>query len=164
MPTPAELREKLWSALKSDMTVMLGVMGPKDSHKRPMAAQIRDGNSASIWFFGDNTTELALALAKGASPAQACFASKGHDLFACVHGALAVDTDRAVVDELWGPRVAAWYPGGKDDPKLVLFRFDPVEAEIWDAETSLIASVKALFGADPSAEHERDRHATVTLS
>ncbi|PZQ47505.1 MAG: general stress protein [Rhodovulum sulfidophilum] len=164
MPTPEELREKLWKALKSDMTVMIGVMGPKDNHKRPMAAQLRDGDDRTIWFFGDGTTELASALTAGPASAEACFAAKGHDLFACLHGALAIDTDRAVIDELWNSHIAAWYPGGREDPKLVLFRFEPVEAEIWGSETGLLASVKALFGADPSAEHEREQHATVTLT
>lgn len=162
MPTPQELRDKLWDSLRSDMIVMLGVMGPDDHHKRPMAAQITDDDTA-IWFFGDKTTELAQAVSGGSATAEACFSSKGHDLFACVHGAIMIDTDRTMVDALWNPQVAAWYPDGKDDAKLVLFRFDPAEAEIWDAQSSLLASVKSLFGADPSTESEADRHAKVTL-
>lgn len=163
MPSPGELREKLWSSLGSDGVVMLGVMGEKDSHKRPMTAQIRDGDDSAIWFFGDNTTELVKAIQGGGASAEACYAAKGHDLFACVHGALSLSDDRAVIDALWNSSVAAWYPGGKDDPKLALLRFDPAEAEIWQAETGLLASVKALFGGDPSAEHERDKHASVSL-
>jgi general stress protein 26 len=162
MPTPQELRDKLWDALQSDRIVMLGVMGPEDPHKRPMAAQIMD-DSTSIWFFGDNTTELAHAVSGGASKAEACFASKGHDLFACLHGPFAVEMDRTMIDALWSPQVSAWYPEGKDDPKLVLFRFDPSQAEIWDAESSLLASVKALFGEDPSEKSEAEKHATVSL-
>jgi general stress protein 26 len=162
MPTPQELREKLWKALRSDMIVMLGVKGPSDHHKRPMAAQITD-DETSIWFFGDNTTELAQAVSGGSAQAEACFSSKGHDLFACVHGSLVTDNDRAKVDALWNQQVAAWYPEGKDDPKLVLFRFDPAEAEIWDAQSSLLASVKSMFGVDPAAESEAEKHATVPL-
>lgn len=163
MPTPEELRTKLWKALRSDSTVMLGVMGPSDTHKRPMAAQLEDTNTTTMWFFGDRSTELAGALAAGPGTAQACFASKGHDLFACLHGKLAIDTDRARIDALWNTEVAAWYPEGKDDPKLVLFRFDPAEAEIWQAESGILASVKALFGADPDQEAEANKHASVAL-
>ncbi len=61
----------------------------------------------------------------GNDRAIATFASRGHDLFAAVHGRLSVDTDRAVVDRLWNRFVAAWYEGGKDDPKLALLRLDP---------------------------------------
>ena len=163
MPSPRELREKLWKALASDMVVMLGARGARDSHKRPMAAQLRAADRSAIWFLGDRSTELANAVADGASDAEACFASKGHDLFGCLHGRLAIDNDRAVIDELWNAHVAAWYPGGKDDPKLVLFRFDPEHAEIWEADMGLLASVKALFGADPSTEEEREKHASVAL-
>jgi hypothetical protein len=45
----------------------------------------------------------------------------------------------------------------------VLFRFDPAEAEIWDAQSSLLASVKSMFGVDPAAESEAEKHATVPL-
>ena len=52
----------------------------------------------------------------------ATFTSKGHDLFATVHGRLSLDNDRAVIDRLWNCYVAAWYERGKDDPKLALLR------------------------------------------
>src|SRR5262245_8550914 len=32
MPTPQELEQKFWSALKSDMTMMLGLDGVEDGH------------------------------------------------------------------------------------------------------------------------------------
>lgn len=163
MPSPQELREKLLKTLKSDMVVMLGVKGSKDGHKRPMSAVFRDSDPGTVWFFGDNTTELAKALASGSEQAEACFSAKGHGLFACIHGALSIDTDRAVVDELWNTHVAAWYPGGKEDPKLILLRFEPAEAEIWEGESGLLASVKSLFGGDPAEDHERDKHASVNM-
>src|SRR6185503_19336022 len=40
MPTPKELEAKFWSALKSDMTMMLGLADAEDGHTRPMTAQI----------------------------------------------------------------------------------------------------------------------------
>ncbi|MFQ8431821.1 pyridoxamine 5'-phosphate oxidase family protein [Amaricoccus sp. W119] len=163
MPSAQELREKLLKSLRSDEVVMLGVVGPKDNHKRPMAARFRDSDATTIWFFGDNTTGLVRVVASGESRAEACYSAKGHDLFACIHGRLSVDTDRAIVEELWNSDVAAWYPGGKEDPKLVLLRFDTVEAEIWEAGSGLLASVKSMFGADPASDHERESHRTVPL-
>ena len=38
MPTPRELEDKFWSALKSDRTMMLGLDGVEDGHARPMTA------------------------------------------------------------------------------------------------------------------------------
>ena len=50
MPTPRELEDKFWSALKSDRTMMLGLDGVEDGHARPMTAQV-EGEKGPIWFF-----------------------------------------------------------------------------------------------------------------
>jgi general stress protein 26 len=123
MPTPQELEAKFWKALKSDMTMMLGLAGKDDGHTRPMTAEV-ESNHGPIWFFAATDTALVRQLGHG-SRAIATFVSKGHDLFATVHGSLRVDNDRAVIDRLWNQYVAAWYGRGKEDPKLALLRLDP---------------------------------------
>jgi general stress protein 26 len=167
MPTPQELETQFWKALKSDMTMMLGLDGVEDGHTRPMTAQIENERGGPIWFFTAKDTEIARTLDSRASAAKsnraiATFASKGHDLFATVHGSLRIDNDRAVIDRLWNKFIAAWFPGGKDDPKLILLRFDAERAEIWENEYSLIAGIKLLFGADPKKEY-KDKVADVGL-
>jgi general stress protein 26 len=94
--------------------------------------------------------------------AAAHFASKGHDLFASIHGELSIDNDRAMVDRLWNRFVAAWYEGGKDDPKLRLLRFEPEYAQVWLNEHSLFAGIKLLLGRDPKKDY-RDKVADVRL-
>ena len=81
------------------------------------------------------------------------FSAKGHDLFASVHGELSLDNDRATIDKLWNTFVAAWFEGGKDDPKLQLVRLDPDRAQVWLNENSAIAAVKLLLGRDPKKEY-----------
>ncbi len=90
------------------------------------------------------------------------FVSKGHDLFACFDGDLTLNNDRAVIDRLWNPYVAAWYEGGKDDPKLQLIRFDPERGQVWLNENGLFAGVKLLLGADPKQDYA-DKKADVDL-
>ena len=118
MPTPQELETKFWQALKSDMTMMVGLDGVEDGHARPMTAQV-DGAQGPIWFFTAKDTEIVRRLKEG-NRAIATFSSKGHDLFATVHGSLHLDNDRRNIDRLWNRFVAAWFEGGKDDPKLAL--------------------------------------------
>ena len=160
MPTPAELEAKLWKALKSDMTIMLGLDGDDDAHPRPMTAQLED-DKGPIWFFTSTESELFQQL-NGGSDAIATFTSKGHDLFATLHGKLYLDNDRAVIDRLWNRFVAAWFDKGKDDPKLALLRFDPDQAEIWLDASSIVAGIKMLLGVDPKKEY-RDHVAKVAL-
>ncbi len=160
MPTPQELTEQFWTALKSDMTMMLGLAGVDDGHTRPMTAQI-EGNQGPIWFFASTQNGIVNKLGTGGR-AIATFTSKGHDLFATVHGRIAVDLDRATVDRLWNRYVAAWYDGGTTDPNLVLLRLDPDRAEIWQNEFSLVAGIKMLFGSDPKEDY-KDKVADVNL-
>jgi general stress protein 26 len=82
------------------------------------------------------------------------FASKGHEVFASLHGELVRDNDRATIDRLWNRFVAAWFEGGKDDPRLQLLRFQPEAGQVWLNEHSLFAGVKLLLGRDPKAEYQ----------
>jgi len=161
MPTPQELESKLWTALESDRTVMLGLDGAEDGHTRPMTAQVEDDRSR-IWFFTAKDNALVQTLGAGTGRAIATFASKGHDVFATFHGQLSVANDPAAVERLWNRFVAAWYPGGKTDPTLALLRLDAERAEIWLEGSSLIAGAKMLLGVDPRKSY-KDKVAQVPL-
>jgi general stress protein 26 len=161
MTTPAELETKFWKALKSDMTMMVGISGVAESHTRPMTAQIERDEGGPIWFFTSKDSDLVRQLHSNAR-AVATFASKGHDLFAALHGTLRVDTDMAVVDRLWNKYVAAWYEGGKNDPKLALLRLDPDSAQIWADASSLVSGLKLMLGMDPKEDY-KDKVAKVNL-
>lgn len=160
MPSDSEIKAKFWKHLKSDMTIMLGVEGSGEA--QPMTAQLDgDKESGPICFFTSKDTDLVKQIGTGA-PGEAYFASKGHDLFAGVTGDLVPSTDRATIERLWNPFVAAWFEG-KDDPKIQLIRFDVRHAHIWLNENSLFAGVKLLLGSDPKKE-SKDKVADVPLS
>ena len=162
MPTKQEIEEKFWTALKSDMTMMLGLDGVEDGHARPMTAQL-DGERGPMWFFTAKDNAIAQKIASGkGNRAIATFVDKSHDIFATIHGSLVIDNDRATVDKLWNRYVAAWFEGGKDDPKLALVRLDPELAEIWVDASSLVAGMKILLGVDPKKDY-RDKVAEVDL-
>jgi general stress protein 26 len=167
MANEHEIREKFWKSLKADMTVMLGLSGIEEGHSQPMTAQLDDDlPEGPIWFFTAKDTDLVRSMGgsmDGGHRAVAHFASKGHDLFASIHGELSLDNDRTRIDRLWSPFAAAWYEGGKDDPKLQLIRLDPEHAQIWLNENSLFAGIKMLLGADPKKEY-KDKVADVRLN
>ena len=150
------LQEKFWKTLASDRTVMLGAEG---IYPRPMTAQAENARGP-IWFFTSTDNGLVRQL-DAPRRAVAAFAAKGHSLFASIGGQLVVDTDRAVVERLWNPFVAAWYEG-KDDPKLALLRLDPDQGEVWLNENNLLAGVKMLMGIDPKKDYQ-DKVAKVDL-
>lgn len=162
MPSPQELQEKFWKALDDDRTLFLGLDGVDDGHAQPMTAlRDKEAGNSQIWFFTTKDNGLVRAMQEG-HRAMAHFASKGHEIWAAIHGNLVIDQDRAI-DRLWNPFVAAWYEGGKDDPNLQLIRLDAERAQIWLNENSLFAGVKLLLGADPKQGY-RDKVADVSLA
>lgn len=160
MTTPQELKARLWKGIESERTMMLGLDGQEDGHARPMTAQV-EGDKGPLWFFTSTENSLVRLLDRS-HHAIATFTSKGHDLFASLHGSLSLDNDRATIERLWNPFVAAWYEGGKDDPKLALLRLDADSAEIWLNANSLLAGVKMLLGVDPKSDY-KDHVAQVDL-
>ena len=162
MTSPSDLVEKLWKALKSDRTVMLGLSGVDHSMAQPMTALLdKDADQGPLYIFTSKDTDLAKVLG-GRHAANITFADKGHDIFATIEGELVIEDSRAVIDRLWNPFVAAWFEGGKDDPALQLLRFDPGQAQIWQNDNSLFAGIRVMLGRDPKDDY-KDKTASVRL-
>lgn len=166
-----QLRKKLWKELQSDRTMMLGLQGVADDRTRPMTAQVDlpDGadkdDGGPIYFFASKEEGVGRDLVEGAR-AVATFVSKGHGLFAHMHGTLHESKDRAVIDRLWNPIVDSWYKDGKEDPNLILIRFKAARAEVWDSDglgTLKAAALKWAFDVDPGDELKKEHQADVTL-
>ncbi len=146
----------LFKALHTSPFVMIGLDDTPD-HSQPMTAQIDGDDRDTIWFFTGRDNRMAIG-----GPAMMQYQSKGHDLFACVHGTLTPDNDPAMIDRLWSNQVEAWFPGGKDDPNLLLMRYAMDNAEIWEADVSLTGMVKMMFGGTIKLS-EAGSHAEVAL-
>jgi general stress protein 26 len=160
MTTPQDIQARFWKLLHAERTMMLGIDGADALPPRPMTAQAEEDHGP-LWFFS-STESLLVQRAANPSPATATFTAKGHDLFASISGQLLVDNDRSVIDRLWNPFVAAWYEGGKTDPRLALLKFDPGHAEFWLNGSSVVAGVKMLMGIDPKQDY-KDKVAKVEL-
>lgn len=139
---PAELKEKFWQAMSKSSFVMLQLDADPDS-AAPMTAQLdKDANSA-LWFFTGRDSRFA---ALGA--ATATYQSKGHDVFCRFSGILHEETSREQRDKQWSNFVEAWFPGGKDDPNLLMVRMDLGNASIWAGELGLINTARMMLGKD----------------
>lgn len=154
MANDAEIQEKFWKALKSDMVLMLGANGVDDGHAQPMTAIVDETDGGPYLYFFTTKTNTIVREMQENSRAIATFVSKGHDVWATINGTLMKHQDRATIDRLWNSHVAAWYPEGKDDPSLQLIRLDPESAQIWLNENSVLAGVKAMFGRDPKQDYQ----------
>lgn len=160
MTSQAELEAKFWNALAESPLVMLGLQGVEDSRTRPMSAHL-DGHD--IWFFAVRSEHLVEGLAHS-TRAVAAFASKGHTVFANIHGTLTLRDDRKVIDRLWTSNVAGWYKQGKDDPEVALLHFDTEKAEIWETQpgTTMKGAIEAMLGDVPGKDRQGHK-AEVTI-
>src|SRR5690606_16911038 len=116
----------------------------------------KDANHA-IWFF----TRRDHTFAAG-GPATATFADRGHDLFARFTGTLREETSRERLEKQWSSAVEAWFPGGKDDPALLMLRMDLGQAEIWNSDLGFFDTTRMLLGFDVRDE-AADEHTETTL-
>ena len=153
---PHEVRERMWKKMADSPFVMLRLEDSGD-HAQPMTAQLdKDANSA-VWFYTQRDNRLAPG-----GPAMAQFVSKDHKLFACISGTLTEETDPAIIDQHWSTFVEAWFDGGRNDPNLLMLRFDLGDAEIWEGDESIMGKFKMLTGMKIKPE-ETGRHVEKTL-
>lgn len=155
--TDADIRDDMWKQLASSPFVMVALENA-DQHSAPMTAQLDPDANGKFWFYTQRGSRIAAG-----GPAMAQFVSKGHDLYACIRGALVEENDPAVIDRYWSNEIEAWYDGGRQDPKLLMLRFELDDAEIWESNTSIVGRFKMLTGQkiDPN---EAGSHAEVALT
>lgn len=156
MTSETEIKQRFWKELQASPLLMVRREGDAH-HSLPMTAQLDKHANHAFWFYTSKGNRLAPG-----GPAMAQFAAQGHDLFACIQGTLVPETDPAVIDRYWSREVAAWYPGGRQDPDLLMLRFDLGNAEIWLADVTFKGLFKRIVGGDMK-EEMKDKHAEVTL-
>jgi general stress protein 26 len=157
MTDTAELKQTFWRALADSPFLFLQL--DADPHTAvPMTAQLDSTANSEIWFFLARDHVFA-----GGGPATATFAGRGHDLFARFSGTLTPELSRERLEKQWSPAVEAWFPGGKDDPQLLMLRMDLTgEAEIWNADLGFFDTTRMLMGFDVREDAERE-HTETTL-
>ena len=151
-----DLKRDFWTAFADSPFVF--VQRDADPHQAiPMTAQLDRNANGAIWFFHSRTGPLAAG-----GPATATLAAKDHRLFARFTGNLTEENDPACFEKHWAPAVGAWFPGGKDDPDLLMLRMDLGQAEIWNADLGFIDTAKMLMGFDVR-EDAADDHTEAAL-
>lgn len=132
---------------------------------RPMAlAEIQPDNS--LWFATDKHSAKVDELA---ADSHVVVTMQSKTTFVSLSGRAKPVEDRATAARLWKAEWKVWFPGGKDDPNLLLLRIDGDAGEYWDnSGTSgikyLLEAGKALLtGTRPDAGDDPKIHGKVDL-
>jgi general stress protein 26 len=132
---------------------------------RPMALAAVEPDD-TIWFLTDRHSAKVDELARDGRVA---VTMQSRSQFVSVSGTAAPVEDRGRVARLWKAEWKVWFPGGQDDPNLLLLRVDGVTGEYWDnSGTSgikyLIEAGKALItGSRPAVADDPKIHGKVAL-
>ncbi|WP_045836254.1 pyridoxamine 5'-phosphate oxidase family protein [Hyphomicrobium sp. 99] len=138
--TPSEQKKHLYDLLTGFSTAMLASRTPDNSlHARPMAvAELKP--DADAYFVTDGRSPKVAEIE--AHP-EVLVTFQSSSEFATLYGTASVVRDGAVVERVWNEAWRVWFPGGKDDPNLVLIHVLPKSAEYWD--NSSAEGIKYLF-------------------
>ena len=151
-----ELKTKMWKAMADSPFVFLERKDARDEAV-VMTAQLDKDADSAIWFFTTKDHSLAQM-----GPAVATFAGKDNQIFARIDGTLSRETSQERLDKQWSKITEAFFPGGKDDPNLLMLRMDLTSAEIWNSDLGIINTAKMLMGQNVR-EEAREKHAEVAL-
>jgi general stress protein 26 len=88
-----------------------------------------DGNA---WFFTNEYSETLQDVSKD-NAVYLIYAHPGKNVYVNVSGTCSVVLDKQKINELWNPILKAWFPGGKEDPKLCLLKVVTEEASYWNS-------------------------------
>lgn len=68
--------------------------------------------------------------------------------FLSVYGKATISRDKEKIDELWSDIAKAWFPEGKDDPRVTVIKVSPEEGFYWDTKDGkLVSMIKILASA-----------------
>ncbi|MHA6723366.1 pyridoxamine 5'-phosphate oxidase family protein [Sphingomonas sp. RS2018] len=150
------IKQDMWKKMADSPFVMIGLEGG-GQHSIPMTAQLDPDANGEFWFYTTKDNRVAPG-----GHAMAQFVSKGHDLYACLAGTLVDETREDIKDKYWSKQVEAWYPQGRQDPNLLMLRFELDSAEIWESDMTIGGRFKMLTGQTIKPS-ESGSHAEVAL-
>lgn len=113
---------------------------------RPMSVQEVDENG-NFWFMSprdsDKNEEISVD-----PRVQLFFLNPSNFEFLSIYGTATIHRDRDKIDQYWSNIAKAWFPEGKDDPRITILKFAPEEGFYWDTKDGkLVSMIKILASA-----------------
>lgn len=104
---------------------------------RPMAVQETEFDG-DLWFFAERDSEQVAQLKANPTVGVALSSS---DAWVSISGTAQLVDDPPKARQLWNAGVEAWFPGGPDDPNVLLLKVNARGAEYWDSPGSKVATM-----------------------
>ena len=132
-----------------DIAMLTTVDDDGTLRSRPMGTQKAEFDG-DLWFLTRVDTAKVDEIQRE-SQVNVSYAKPDKNRYVSVSGTAVLVSDKAKIDEFWDPIYKAFFPEGKDDPRLRLLKVHVQKAEFWTTD-NLIATVigfaKALAGQE----------------
>jgi len=160
MSQPTSDLQTLWDLIKDIKFGMLTHRhrdGSLQGHPLTTQNKALDEGSA-LYFFISQKSEMAARLRED-SNVNVAYADTDADSYVSIAGTAHLSSDRGRLEQLWSPLAKAWFPGGVDDPDLLLLEVKITHAEFWNVKDSKVTQLfkmarAAVSGEPPSGMHE----------
>jgi general stress protein 26 len=98
-----------------------------------------EGDGRTLWFLADVRT-LSDWESTRRHMVTLSFQSPDERVFLTISGKAEVVTDVGAAARLWRPAFKRWFTGGASDPRLLLVRFSPSDAEYYQAAEGRVSA------------------------
>jgi general stress protein 26 len=113
---------------------------------RPMGVQEVD-DQGNFWFLSPSDSDKNQDIA-GDPRVQLFFSNTSNYEFLTVYGKATISRDREKIDKFWNDIAKAWFPEGKNDPRITVIKITPEEGFYWDTKDGkFVSMVKILASA-----------------
>jgi general stress protein 26 len=122
---------ELMQGMRNAMLTTLDQMG--EMRSRPMVNLDRKFDG-TLWFFtrpSPKANEIEFD-----QRVNVTFSDPRAQTYVSLTGVGSVVEDKGIARQLWSPLLKPWFPGGPDDPELVLLKINVTAAEYWDSNVS----------------------------
>lgn len=139
-----EQRDRVYRLLKEFTTAMLVTHTAEDPglRARPMAVSSID-DDGKVWFVTSSEATKVYEIQEDTRVHLVFQHNNSAHLFLSGTGRTIIN--RSKIADFWNETMRVWFPGGKDDPSIVLIEVTPTWAEYWDNQG--VQKIKYLFDA-----------------
>jgi general stress protein 26 len=152
--------DRAWEMMKDIDFCMFVTQGQYGPRSRPMSSVVRKDDGA-IWFLTDAGSSKDDEIEK--NPEVCLSYSNGSSQFVSITGYATQTSDRAAILDIWTPSAQAFWPNGPDDAAIIAIHVQPLEGEIWDGPSGLVAAAKLAFAAVTGSKPDLGTNAKVNL-
>lgn len=143
----------LGDLLEDQRVAMLTLAEPNGRlSSRPMTALELDSAGAFWMFTSKKTLAHVVDERGGGKPVNFAFSDTANSTFVSIEGSARLVDDPARKQELWTSMARPYFPGGVDDPELILLVVQTERAEIWDSPDSSIVRTIAMAASIAAAK------------